>query len=196
MRKRPINYTYTQLERERACRIAVEDACVCGLPKTWLGDNAKQIDLVLKRVFEQWPKLNNPRRHPIEFAANQPTNGITSYKMWEWLVNSTDPDIEPIAKSLKEDQVRVMPLSWLGVDDMERFLAKSLSRYAGINSPQHKAFLEKIGFTSDNCENWVSFILEERSFATIHSFQRNKNGFTVTYEIPIPLTNKYDKAHQ
>ena len=110
--------------------------------------------------------------------------------------NSTDPEVKEIFEALTEDQVRVMPLSWLHVDDLIRFLAKNLSNYAAINSPQHKAFLAAIGFTVDNCEEWVSYILEQRAFATIHCFQRNRDAFTVTYEIPIPLTDKKDRAYQ
>ena len=109
---------------------------------------------------------------------------------------STDPEVEAIFKGFTEDEVRVVPLSWLGVDNMIRFLAKNLSNYAAINSPKHKAFFAAIGFTIHNCEDWVSYILEQRAFATIHSFQRNKDAFTVIYKISIPLTDKKDRAHQ
>lgn len=97
---------------------------------------------------------------------------------------------------MSEDQVRVVPLNWLKVKNIYRFLGKQLSDYAGINAPKHKAFLAEIGFTITNCEIWVAFLLREKSFATIHSFSRGANNFRINYEIAIPLDKETSTAYQ
>ena len=78
--------------------------------------------------------------------------------------------------------------------DSARCIAKQLSRYASMNSPEHKASLDAIDLTRANCPLWLSFLLRQRCSAKIYSYRLLKNSFRVRYDLAIPLDNPGSQA--
>ena len=72
------------------------------------------------------------------------------------------------------------------VDLTTTSLSKCVSDYGGINSSQHKAFLNEICLDEKNADDWLSEALQDRSFLNIHTFKPYlQDDFRVLYQIPV-----------
>lgn len=112
----------------------------------------------------------------------------------DFLNNTTIPDFKAIRTSHKDFELCMFAVDWLDVMDSPRCVSKQLSRYASINSPEHKASLDAIGLRRGNCSLWLSVLLRQRCSAKIHSYRLLNNSFRVRYDLAIPLDNPGSQA--
>ena len=112
----------------------------------------------------------------------------------DFLNNTTIPEFKAIRTSYKDFELCMFPKDWLYIMDSPRCVSKQLSRYASMNSPEHKASLEAIGLTRGNCPLWLSVLLRQRCSAKIHSYRLLNDSFRVRYDLAIPLDNPGSQA--
>ena len=167
-----------------ACAAAVSlgQSQTTKLPPKFLADNYNLFNDIQKAALQYVNtkrQLKNKRAHL--------TGDVTALELVDFLNNTPDTDFAAIRASHKGFELCMLPVDWLDIMDSARCVSKQTSRYASIHSPEHKASLDAIDFTRENCALWLPVLLRQRCSAKIHSFRLGRKGFRVRYELAIPL---------
>lgn len=186
--KRAPRLVRTTKDKGFQCVTALSQAVTCFCPKKFIGGDAGAFDTLLATCITEIGDTCAHAKDKVLFEENRPLHSITSHKLYEMMKTSTNKETIALYQEYSEDEVRLLPVSWLKVEGLERFLAKQLSQYIAKNAPKHKVFFNKRNWTEENCEKWLAFVLQERWHTTIHAFQRHARGaIRLQYEIAIPL---------
>ena len=178
----------------RSKKVACADAVSLGqsqthnLPPKTLADNYEQFNNILSAALQD---VNIKRQLKTPLTR---TRDVTAFELVDFLNNTTIPDFKAIRTSHKDFELCMFPVDWLDIMDSPRCVSKQLSRYASINSPEHKASLDAIGLTRGNCPLWLSVLLRQRCSAKIHSYRLFRKSFRVRYDLAIPLDNPGSQA--
>lgn len=115
---------------------------------------------------------------------------VTGFELWEFICdNKYDPtSIAYRFAGYTELQVRQLAPDWLDLTVTPKSLAKTMSDFATFHSPEHKAYLDKLGLNEQNAGIWYPRLFEDRMRLDIHSFSVfPDNTLRVTYQVPTPI---------
>lgn len=93
LQKRATQLGRTKEEKQNFVCIATQQASLSHCPKTWLVDNVEDFHTLLNEVLPLPSSQPPTTQNPPQVKARTSGNSITSYDLWQFMVNSNDPKI-------------------------------------------------------------------------------------------------------